>query len=56
MKTETQQELEILLPEGFSIGGAQLYEKAGIHVHRSFDLFEKALRSRIEISVQSLSQ
>lgn len=37
-------------------GALRLYEKAGMHVHRSFDLYEKELRPGMEISVQSLSQ
>jgi mycothiol synthase len=32
----------------------RLYEKAGMHVHRQFDLYEKELRPGTEISVQSL--
>jgi ribosomal protein S18 acetylase RimI-like enzyme len=35
-------------------GALRLYEKAGMHVHRQFDLFEKELRPGREISVQSL--
>jgi len=35
-------------------GALRLYENAGMHVHRVFDLFEKELRPGREISVQSL--
>ena len=35
-------------------GALHLYENAGMHVHNAFDLYEKELRSGIEISVQSL--
>jgi mycothiol synthase len=35
-------------------GALRLYENAGMHVHNAFDLYEKELRSGIEISVQSL--
>jgi ribosomal protein S18 acetylase RimI-like enzyme len=35
-------------------GALKLYEKAGMHVHRQFDMFEKELRPGREISVQSL--
>jgi ribosomal protein S18 acetylase RimI-like enzyme len=35
-------------------GALRLYENAGMHVHRAFDLFEKELRPGREISVQSL--
>jgi ribosomal protein S18 acetylase RimI-like enzyme len=35
-------------------GALRLYEKAGIHVHRQFDLYEKELRPGVEISVESL--
>jgi len=37
-------------------GALRLYENAGMHVYRSFDLYEKELRAGTEISVQSLSQ
>lgn len=35
-------------------GALRLYEKAGMHVHRQFNSFEKELRPGREISVQSL--
>ncbi|MFZ5908909.1 MAG: GNAT family N-acetyltransferase [Chloroflexota bacterium] len=35
-------------------GALRLYEKAGMHVQRQFDIFEKELRPGREISVQSL--
>ncbi len=35
-------------------GALRLYEKAGMHVHTQFDLFEKEIRPGREISVQSL--
>jgi GNAT superfamily N-acetyltransferase len=35
-------------------GALRLYEKAGLHVHMQFDLFEKELRPGREIGVQSL--
>lgn len=35
-------------------GALRLYENAGMHVHQSFDLFEKEIRPGREISVQSL--
>jgi mycothiol synthase len=35
-------------------GALKLYEKAGMHVHQAFDLFEKTVRSGREISVESL--
>ena len=35
-------------------GALRLYEKAGMHVHRQFDLYEKELRPGKEISVESL--
>jgi ribosomal protein S18 acetylase RimI-like enzyme len=35
-------------------GALRLYEKAGMHVHMQFDMFEKEIRSGKEISVQSL--
>lgn len=37
-------------------GALRLYEKAGMHVHKQFDLFEKELRPGKEISVQSLEE
>ena len=37
-------------------GALRLYESAGMHVHRVFDLYEKELRSGTEISVQSLQE
>jgi mycothiol synthase len=35
-------------------GALHLYEKAGMHVYRQFDMFEKEIRPGKEISVQSL--
>jgi mycothiol synthase len=35
-------------------GALRLYEKAGMHIHMQFDLFEKEIRPGKEISVQSL--
>jgi ribosomal protein S18 acetylase RimI-like enzyme len=35
-------------------GALKLYEKAGMYVHRQFDLYEKELRPGEELSVQSL--
>lgn len=35
-------------------GALRLYEKAGMHVHMAFDLYEKVIRSGREISVESL--
>ena len=35
-------------------GALRLYEKAGMHVHMQFDMFEKEIRPGKEISVQSL--
>jgi mycothiol synthase len=35
-------------------GALGLYEKAGMHVQRQFDLYEKELRAGVELSVQSL--
>jgi mycothiol synthase len=35
-------------------GALNLYKKAGMHIHRQFDLYEKELRPGVEISVQSL--
>lgn len=37
-------------------GALRLYEGAGMHVHRAFDLYEKELRAGSEISVQSLQE
>jgi mycothiol synthase len=37
-------------------GALRLYESAGMHVHRAFDLYEKELRGGTEISVQSLQE
>lgn len=37
-------------------GALRLYEKAGMHIQRQFDLFEKELRPGREISVQSLGE
>lgn len=37
-------------------GALRLYESAGMHVHRAFELYEKELRSGTEISVQSLQE
>lgn len=37
-------------------GALRLYESAGMHVHRVFDLYEKELRPGKEISVQSLEE
>jgi mycothiol synthase len=37
-------------------GALRLYQNAGMHVHNTFDLYEKELRAGTEISVQSLSQ
>ncbi|MBC7877963.1 MAG: GNAT family N-acetyltransferase [Anaerolineales bacterium] len=37
-------------------GALRLYEKAGMHLHQAFDLFEKTVRSGREISVESLSE
>jgi mycothiol synthase len=36
-------------------GALRLYEKAGMHVHMQFDLFEKEIRPGVEISVQFLA-
>ena len=36
-------------------GALRLYESAGMHVHQTYDLYEKELRSGMEISVESLS-
>ncbi|MBI5354652.1 MAG: GNAT family N-acetyltransferase [Chloroflexi bacterium] len=41
---------------GSLTGALRLYEKAGMHVHQAFDLFEKTVRSGREISVESLSE
>lgn len=35
-------------------GALRLYEKAGMHVHRQFDLYEKELRPGVEYSVETL--
>ena len=35
-------------------GALRLYEGAGMHIHQTFDQYEKELRAGIEISVQSL--
>jgi ribosomal protein S18 acetylase RimI-like enzyme len=37
-------------------GALKLYEKAGMHVHTAFDLFEKTVRSGREISVESIPE
>lgn len=37
-------------------GALRLYESAGMHVHQTFDLYEKELRPGKEISVESLSE
>jgi mycothiol synthase len=37
-------------------GALRLYENAGMHVHQTFDQYEKELRPGIEISTQTLSQ
>jgi ribosomal protein S18 acetylase RimI-like enzyme len=37
-------------------GALRLYEKAGMHVHLAFDLYEKTIRSGREISVESLTE
>jgi mycothiol synthase len=37
-------------------GALKLYERAGMHVHLAFDLFEKTVRSGREISVESISE
>jgi ribosomal protein S18 acetylase RimI-like enzyme len=39
---------------GYLTGALRLYEKAGMQVHRQFDLYEKELRPGVEISVESL--
>ncbi len=36
-------------------GALRLYENAGMHIHQTFDQYEKELRPGTEISVQSLS-
>jgi len=36
-------------------GALRLYKKAGMHVHRQFDLYEKEIRPGREISVQGLT-
>ncbi len=35
-------------------GALRLYEKAGMHVHMAFDMYEKEIRPGLEISVESL--
>ena len=35
-------------------GALRLYQRAGMHVHRQFELFEKELRPGEEISVENL--
>ena len=35
-------------------GALRLYKKAGMSVHRQFELYEKELRPGLEISVQNL--
>ncbi len=37
-------------------GALRLYEKAGMHIHKQTDLFEKEIRPGREISVQSLEE
>jgi ribosomal protein S18 acetylase RimI-like enzyme len=37
-------------------GALRLYEKAGMHVHQAFDLFEKTVRDGREVSVESLAE
>jgi mycothiol synthase len=37
-------------------GALGLYQKAGMHIHRQFDLYEKELRPGEEISVESLGE
>ena len=37
-------------------GALRLYETAGMHVHQTFDLYEKELRAGTEISVESLTE
>ena len=37
-------------------GALRLYENAGMHVHQTYDQYEKELRPGIEISVESLSE
>ena len=36
-------------------GATRLYERAGMHIVRQFDKYEKELRPGIELSVQSLA-
>ena len=36
-------------------GALRLYENAGMHVHQTFDQYEKELRPGVEISRQTLS-
>ena len=35
-------------------GALRLYEKAGMHVHRQNDIFEKEMRPGREVAVESL--
>ena len=37
-------------------GALRLYKKAGMYVHRQFDLYEKELRPGREVSVQGLAE
>jgi mycothiol synthase len=37
-------------------GALRLYEKAGMHIHMAFDIYEKEIRPGVEISVQSLKE
>jgi mycothiol synthase len=37
-------------------GALRLYKSAGMHVHQTYDLYEKELRPGMEISVESLSE
>jgi len=37
-------------------GALRLYEKAGMHIHKQMDMFEKEIRPGREISVQSLEE
>jgi len=37
-------------------GALRLYEKAGMHIYRQYNSYEKELRAGKEISVQSLSE
>ena len=36
-------------------GALRLYQNAGMHVHQTFDNYEKELRPGVEISTQTLS-